>query len=420
MKRRNNMAKLFHGITVAAVCWGFIVLTAPQAAAKEYLIGLACDRTGPTSTVGKIMCGGFHDYVMWHNAKNKLPGHTVKVTEIDHGYNVPRGVEAYQRLKDAGALTIGLYGTPIIAALTKQVHEDHISSSVPGGAAFAADGERWPYLFPAAASYWSQSSAAMQFITDSWKGDPKKLKVAYLFYDNPAGREPLSVIHDIRDRVGFELREFAVPPPGIEMRPQVLDIARRYRADWVLIHVFGRATAVALKEFSRVGFPMEHMIGMVWAGAESDLDVVGWENAQGYNTLQMAHVGSSRANPNHPILKDIVEIYKARGDEPPSIMDASVFYNRGIMWGAFHTAGIVNAVNEWGADIDSVQTRKGLEMIREMSLDDFMPPLTITTKDHEGGGYVRVFQVHEHGYRPVSKWIHGYRDIVLKHVAAIE
>ena len=420
MLLHHNRVRRLRGLTIAALCCTLFALAAPQAGAKEFLIGLTTDRSGPLATTGGLLADGFHDYVLWHNSNNKLPGHKIVVQEIDHGYNVPRGVEAYNRLKESGALTIGLLGTPIIAALNKQVHLDKISASVPGGAAFAADGERWPYMFPAAATYYSQSAAAMQFITDNWKGDPKKLKVAYLYYDNPAGHEPRPVIAEIQKRVGFQLREFAVPPPGIEMRAQVLDISRRYRADWVLIHLFGRAVPVALKEFSRVGFPMEQMIGMVWAGAEADFDIAGWDRVQNYNTLQMAHVGSTRANPNHPLIKDIVEIYRSRGDEAPAGIDSSVFYNRGVMWGAFHVAGVENAVKKWGPDdIDSVKVRMGLEMIRNMSLNDFMPPLTITPQDHEGGGYLRVFKVKDKGFVPASGWVHGYRDIVIKQVASI-
>ena len=77
---------------------------------------------------------------------------------------------------------------------------------------------------------------------DEWtaSGQQGLPKVAYLYYDNPAGREPLEVLRDIQGRIGFEMREFAVPPPGVDMRPQVLDIVRNFKADWVINHTFGR------------------------------------------------------------------------------------------------------------------------------------------------------------------------------------
>jgi len=49
-------------------------------------------------------------------------------------------------------------------------------------------------------------------------------KTAYIRYDDPAGREPISLIQDPWSKEGFPAREFAVPPPGVEMGAQVLDI----------------------------------------------------------------------------------------------------------------------------------------------------------------------------------------------------
>ena len=42
--------------------------------------------------------------------------------------------------------------------------------------------------------------------------------------------------------------------------------------------------------------------------------------------------------------------------------------------------------------------------------------MKITKEDHEGGGWVRIFQVKGNGFVPVSDWMHGYRDVVTKMV----
>ncbi|MBI3827786.1 MAG: ABC transporter substrate-binding protein, partial [Candidatus Rokubacteria bacterium] len=43
-------------------------------------------------------------------------GHKLEYTEIEHGYTVDRGVEAYERLKRDGAVATLDYGTPIVYA----------------------------------------------------------------------------------------------------------------------------------------------------------------------------------------------------------------------------------------------------------------------------------------------------------------
>src|SRR6202011_693461 len=90
----------------------------------------------------------------------------------------------------------------------------------------SADGKRFPYLFPIAATYWSQGAAAVQFVKEKLGGSLQGKKIAYIFYDNPAGREPIPIIEDLQKIERFELRTFAVPPPGVEMGPQILDITQ--------------------------------------------------------------------------------------------------------------------------------------------------------------------------------------------------
>ena len=41
----------------------------PAVAQKEVVIGLQCDRTGATQTVGVNLCPGYHDYVKLVNSK---------------------------------------------------------------------------------------------------------------------------------------------------------------------------------------------------------------------------------------------------------------------------------------------------------------------------------------------------------------
>ena len=158
---------------------------------KEVVIGLQCDRTGATQIVGTTICPAYHDYVALVNSKGGVEGYKIKVIEIDHEYKVPPAMEAHERFKKDGAVLEGVYGTPHIAALNKKLEEDKILGTSPGfGTAAAADGKKYPYTFPIAASYWSQGAAAVKFAKDKLGGSLKDKKIAYLYFDNPAGKEP--------------------------------------------------------------------------------------------------------------------------------------------------------------------------------------------------------------------------------------
>ena len=160
-------------VLVAVALAVLVALGVPQAgaAAKEVVIGLQCDRVGPTNTIGPFFCAGVHDYVKLVNKKGGVEGYQVRVLEIDHKYEVPLGVEAYERHKREGAVSILLYGTPHTYALTPKLTEDKIPGTSPGfGRADATDGTRYPYIFPIAATYWSQATASVKYVLDQAKG----------------------------------------------------------------------------------------------------------------------------------------------------------------------------------------------------------------------------------------------------------
>jgi branched-chain amino acid transport system substrate-binding protein len=393
-------------------------VTAASGAARadEIMVGFMCDRTGPTQTVGTFVCPAFHDYVNLVNSKGGVMGNKIIANEIDIEYKVPPAVEAYQRYKSEGAVSIAIWGTPQTQALTSNLNEDKIPGTSPGfGTAAAANGEKYPYLFPAAASYWSQAAAGVEYVKGRLGGDLKGKKIAFIFYDNPAGREPLPILHKLAEMEGFELKEFAVPPPGVEMKIQVQDIARRYRADFVLAHIFGKGPSVSIKEFKRMGYPLDQVLSFVWGASEADIaGAGGWEEAEGYLGMQFAGVGS-----DYPVMDEIKAMYKAQGKEPPKEMESTVFYNRGIFIAALHLKAIENAVKAKGsADITGADVAKGFEDIKDFTMGGLVPPLEFSSFDHEGGGYVRIFQAKGGKWVPQTEWIKGYRDVVIDMVKA--
>jgi branched-chain amino acid transport system substrate-binding protein len=392
------------------------LLTAPAIAQdKEVVIGMQCDRTGATQIVGTTLCPAYHDYVALVNSKGGIEGYKVKVIEIDHEYKVPPAMEAHERFKKEGAILEAIYGTPQTAALNKKLEEDKLLGTSPGfGTAAAADGKKYPYTFPIAASYWSQSAAAVKFAKDKLGGSLKGKKIAYLYYDNPAGKEPFAVLEDLSASEGFELKTFAVPAPGVEMAAQVLDITARFRPDFVITHLFGRSPSVSIKELKGKGYPLSKVIAMVWGSAEGDIVAAGgWGVAEGYNTMQIAGVGH-----DYQVIKDINEMYKAQGKQPPKEQENSVNYNRGVFQAAVHLEAIRNAIKaKGGAKPTGEDVKKGMEQIKDFTLGGLVPPLNITAEDHEGGGWVQIWTVKGGKFEKATDWFQAYRDVVKKHLA---
>jgi branched-chain amino acid transport system substrate-binding protein len=102
-------------------CW----LAGPASVDHVIKIGGQCDRTEPVKLISVELCPGITDYVKLVNKQGGVMGHRLEYTEIEHGYSVDRGVEAYERLKHDGAVAVFDAGTPIVYALTPRHMEDN-------------------------------------------------------------------------------------------------------------------------------------------------------------------------------------------------------------------------------------------------------------------------------------------------------
>jgi branched-chain amino acid transport system substrate-binding protein len=400
-------------VTVVAVVVGLVAgLLSGPAAADVIKIGGQCDRTGATKLVGVEICPGISDYVKLVNKKGGVLGHRIEHTEIEHGYTVDRGVEAYERLKRDGAVAVFDYGTPIVYALTPRHLADKIPGITPGfGRADSTDGRVWPYIFPMAASYWSQAGAAMEYIKQ--KGGKSGTKVAYLYFDNPAGREGIPIMEAIAQKEGYQLRLFAVPSPGLEMGPQVIDITRRFKADWVVGHLFGRSPSVSIKELKKAGFPMDRVVSFVWGAGEADIEAAGWDVAQGYLGMQFTSIGR-----NLPVIQEIIKMYRDEKQEVPAYV-GGVYYSRGVLNAAVVVEGIRLAIQNFGLPVTGEKVKMGYERMKNFDLQGFLPPMTVTEADHEGGGWIRLYQVKGKEWVPATDWFRGYREVILAQVKKV-
>jgi len=373
-------------------------------------LGVICDRSGPLQIIGVNLCPGFADYIdLVNTTQGGVDGHPIEVIDIDHAYEVPKGVAAYDQMREQGAVAVFCFGTAVALALNDAVNRDEIPCLTPGfGIAQAGDPSAYPYQFPIAASYLSQGAAAVEYALEHT--DAENPKIAYLYYDNPSGQEPVPILEALAEREGFELKTFAVPAPGIEMAAQVTDIAQRYEADFVISHLFGKAPSVSIKALKEAGYPLDQVISLVWGAAEADIEAAGgFAFADGYTTLQFADVGQESDT-----IKALIAMFEGRGDEvPAALTDSSVYYNRG----AFSAAVVVEALRKalaQGADpMTGKALKAGLESLSGFDAGGLAPPLNISATDHEGGGYTRVYQVKEGALRPISDWDNHDHALVL-------
>ncbi|HSU04347.1 MAG TPA: hypothetical protein VLI93_02135, partial [Acetobacteraceae bacterium] len=160
-----------------------------------------------------------------------------------------------------------------------------------------------------------------------------------------------------------------------------------------------------------VGYPLSKCLGFVWASAEADIEAAGgWGVAQGYHTMQFAGVGN-----DYPVHQQIKAMFKEQGKPVPASMESSVYYNRGLLGIAVHVEAIRLAIAaNGGKQPTGEEVQQGFQSIKDFGLGGLVPPLQITSTDHEGGGWVQIYQVKGSKLERETPWFRGYRDIVEK------
>ena len=100
-------------------------------------------------------------------------------------------------------------------------------------------------------------------------------------------------------------------------------------------------------------------------------------------------------------------------------MTSTVFYNRGVLIAAIHLEAIRNALKaKPDGKILGEDVKNGFERIKGFTLGGLVPPIEITSTDHEGGGWVQVWQVKGGKFVKTTDWFKAYPDVIQKALKA--
>lgn len=417
MKKFKTIVLSFVATVVAVVPF-----SVSQAQDMEQFIPALVYRTGPYAAGGSGFFGGFEDYMAYLNlAEGGVNGVKLVWEECETAYNSDRGVECYERLKNQGehgATVVHPLSTGITYRLIERATADKIPLISMGyGRTDATNGKVFPWVFPLITNYWSQNTAKIKYIgmqeggMDALKGK----KIANLHHESSYGKETVPILDLQAEKYGFEVKHYPVAHPGLDQKAAWLDIARRYKPDWVILRGWGVMNPTALKEAARVGYSAEQIVGVWWSGAEEDVIPAG-DAAVGYVAAGFHPSGS-----DFPLIKNILDVVHgaAQGNISPQRV-GTIYYNRGIVAGIVTVEAIRVAQGKYGAKVLSgEEMRWGLEnlsisaeRIAELGADGLMAPLTITCADHEGGGPVKFSRWDGSKWVEVTDWIETDKSIV--------
>ena len=260
---------------------------------------------------------GQRDYFTLVNGRGGVNGYTIDAEVGDHANELPRGIEAYERLKREGMVLIDPLSTPVARALVSRALEDKINLVTAfSGRSDAADGAVFPYVLPLSPNYWTQAGLIVDFFRQQDK-DLKGKKIVLVHIDTPfGGADP--DLPGARPEARLQLRDF---PVHAARQRSVRDLAAGAPRQAGLGGVLGRRRrSDPALEAIRNGIPMDHLVSR-WI-SESDMDVAGKDAVKGV-------LGSSRAPvATRPIRHRPSSDRQGMGAGPAK--DGAPYYNYGV------------------------------------------------------------------------------------------
>jgi branched-chain amino acid transport system substrate-binding protein len=371
------------------------LLTAGPALAQESIkFALCYDLSKAYTFITPQVAQAARDYADLVNLGGGIEGRKVEIVVQDHGNEPQRGIECYERTTREGAMVV-----------PRAMKDGKIMVQALVGRGDAIDGEVFRWIFPVGPTYWGQAANIVSYIKKQSK-DVKKAKIAFLYIDYPFGQEPIPVLEALQKKEGFDLKLFPFPLPGNDQSSAWSQI-RRYQPDYVIMWGFSAMHVVASREMKRNGIPMDKCISVNWLN-EVDLNNIGLDAAKGLKR-STAVVGGSE----HPLVQEIVkQLYdKGRGNGDRKHINDS-YYNVGLAIYSTMFEGARAALKSDGGTLTPEKLRKGMESLRNFDANGFMAPLTVTAKDHGGGGKTRIEMWDGKKWVPQSDWFADYTDLV--------
>ena len=404
---------LWWSMLVAAMLGGLAGVTAVAAAGEQFLPVLST-REGALRFQLIPMANGFIDYLTLLNERDGgINGVKLVWEECETVYDVPRGVECYERLKGkgpTGAAVFPLFTTPLTYALTERATRDQIPLLTVGvGRADAADGRVFPYVFPAPITWWSQNTAKIRFIGQRVGGmeQLKGLKIAHVHSDDAPGRETMPLLDAQAAQYGFAVQHLPVQPPGLDQKATWLRV-KVAQPDWVILRTSGVMTTTALKEAAQVGVPRDKIVGPNPTCSEQAMVTAG-EAAIGFICGTWYGTGT-----DFPLIQDILTYVYARGKGPGPASDVGTgHWIRGMLRALLTTEALRTAMRHFGHQpLTGVQVQWGLDhlsltatRLKELGAEGLLPPFTLSCRDHEGGGGVQFQQWDGTQWTLLTDWI---------------
>ncbi|TXL73283.1 branched-chain amino acid ABC transporter substrate-binding protein [Vineibacter terrae] len=342
-----------HRLTMLAACALVAMATGASAQTRgvtktEIVLGSHTDLSGVGSVSGSASVNGMNLRFGAINDQGGINGRKVRLIVEDHGYQVPKAVQACNKLinRDKVFAIVAAGGTPMNNACFK----DQLAAGVPNLFPFSAARSMYEPLdrlkFANSASYTDQMRAAVSYFVKE-KG---KKAVCVMYQDTDFGKEILDGGTLQAAKLGISLKEITTHKPTDQDFSAPLLKLRQAGCDLVLLGSITRDSIVPYTTARKMGWTD---VDFVASSAAYEVVAATAQGMDGFYAMSVTNI--PYADSASPEIRAFAETYKKKFNVDP---------NMGAVYGYVAADLTATGLKNAGADLTSDSFIKGMEAIK--------------------------------------------------------
>ena len=317
--------------------------------ASEVVFGMHTDLSGVAATYGVSSSNGVKMRFEEVDQAGGIEGRKLKVIVEDQGYQVPKAVQACNKLinRDKVFAFVAPLGTPMNNACFKDQFAAGVPNLFPLSAARSMYEPFERLKFYGAASYVDQIRAGIQYFVKN-KGVKR---VCVMYQDTDFGKEILEGAELQTKKLGIEIVEKTAHKPTDSDFTAPITKLREAKCDLIAMGTIVKDSIVPYTTARKAGWN-----DVIFLGSAAVYDLVvgaapGMDGFYGMGLTEMPYADSE-----HPKVKAFVEAYKKKWKIDPNI--GAVY---GYVAADLTVQGLINA----GKDLTTDSFVKGMEAIKD-------------------------------------------------------
>jgi branched-chain amino acid transport system substrate-binding protein len=389
-------------VRIVSIICGTVLLgcgtdDAPDEGLRTIKIGAIFDLTGATADVGVDYADGVRGYVDWINAQGGIAGHTIDLLYQDYAYQVDRAEQLYSQFVQEGAVVFMGWGTGDTEALRLRIAEDQIPFSSASLSHVLGDAVESPYNFLAATTYSDQFKIVLRWIAEDYqaRGGTGAPQVALMHSASPFGMSPWVYGGEAyATEIGVDVTRYEMSRGATDFTGEFTRI-RQAGAEYVVFQNTSAPVAVAIRSARSLGIDAT-FVCLNWCANALLMRLVG-EDAEGL----VGAIPYAPLTADVPGVQPLRDYLEARGE---SYTERTNAYTQGWYTFSIFTEGIRRVIDA-GQGLTGPNIKIALESIRDLDMEGVTVPITFTATDHRGSKGLRLFQVENGMWTPLTDFL---------------